>query len=47
VYEPRAKVLNVGVIIQPDSHSLEVTIKFKVVNTEEEVEFSTTLARLR
>ena len=47
VFEPRAKVLDVVVNVQPDSHSLDVTIKFRVVNTEEEVEFSTTLARLR
>ena len=47
VFEPRARVLNVIVKLKPDSHSLDVTIKFKVVNTEEEVEFSTTLARLR
>lgn len=47
VYEPRAEVLDVIVNIQPDNHSLDVTIKFKVVNTEEEVEFTTTLARLR
>lgn len=47
VFEPRAKVLDVIVNIQPDNHSLDVTIKFKVVNTEEELEFTTTLARLR
>tara|TARA_A200000159_G_scaffold21439_1_gene18290 strand:- start:11817 stop:12266 length:450 start_codon:yes stop_codon:yes gene_type:complete len=47
VYEPRAKILDVIVNIQPDAHSLDVTIKFKVVNTEEEVEFTTTLSRLR
>jgi len=47
VYEPRAKILDVIVNVQPDAHSLDVTIKFKVVNTEEEVEFTTTLARLR
>jgi len=47
VYEPRAEVLNVIVRMQPDRHSLDVTIKFKVVNTTEEVEFTTTLARLR
>ena len=47
VFEPRAQVLDVIVNLQPDSHSLDVTIKFKVVNTEEQVEFTTTLARLR
>ena len=47
VYEPRAKVIDVRVNLQPDNNSLDATIMFKVVNTEEEVEFTTTLARLR
>ena len=47
VYEPRAEVLDVIVTPQPDDNTLDVTIKFKVVNTEEQVEFTTTLARLR
>ena len=47
VYEPRAEILDVIVNLQPDRHSLDVTIKFKVVNTNEQVEFTTTLARLR
>jgi len=46
-FEPRAQVLEVIVSLQPDNNSLSVTIKFKVVNTEEEVTFTTTLARLR
>jgi len=47
VYEPRAEVLSVDVNLQPDRNSLDVTLKFKVVNTEEETTFTTTLARLR
>ena len=47
IYEPRAEVLSVDVNLQPDRNSLDVTIKFKVVNTEEETTFTTTLARLR
>ena len=47
IYEPRAKVIDVKVSLQPDRNSLDVTLKFKVVNTEEEIEFTTTLARLR
>jgi len=47
VFEPRAEIIDVIVNLQPDRHSLDVTIKFKVVNTDEEVEFTTTLARLR
>jgi len=46
-YEPRAEVIDLVVNTQPDRNSLTVTLKFKVVNTEEEVEFSTTLSRLR
>ena len=47
IYEPRAEVLSVDVNLQPDRNTLEVTLKFKVVNTEEETTFTTTLARLR
>lgn len=46
-YEPRAEVLDVVVNQQPDRNSISVTIKFKVVNTSEEVELTTSLARLR
>lgn len=46
-YEPRAKILDLVVDLQPDRHSLNVTIKFEVVNTEETVEFTTVLNRLR
>jgi len=47
VYEPRAEILDVNVSILPDNNLLDVSIKFKVVNTEEQVEFTTTLSRLR
>jgi phage baseplate assembly protein W len=47
VYEPRAEIIKVDVSLQPDNNLLDLTIKFKVVNTEEQVEFTTTLARLR
>lgn len=46
-YEPRAEVLDVVVDLHPDNHVLNVTVKFKVVNTEQEVEFTTRLSRLR
>lgn len=46
-YEPRAEVLDVLVNSQPDRNSISITIKFKVVNTSEEVELTTSLARLR
>lgn len=47
IYEPRAKVLDLRVNLKPDRNTIEMTLKFKVVNTEEQVEFTTTLARLR
>lgn len=46
-YEPRAEVLNVKAVSDPDNNKVDVTIVFKVVNTQEEVTFTTTLARLR
>ena len=46
-YEPRAEVVDLVVDVQPDYHSLEVSLTFKIVNTGETVEFTTTLSRLR
>jgi len=46
-YEPRAEVIDVVVNTQPDRNSISVNIKFRVVNTSEEVELTTSLARLR
>ncbi len=46
-YEPRAEVLSVAAQSQPDLNALDVTIVFKVINTGEEVVFTTTLTRLR
>lgn len=47
IYEPRAEVLDIDVQLNPDRHSLDVTVTFKVVNTEEIIVFTTNLARLR
>jgi len=47
IYEPRAEVISIDLSPQSDKNLLDVTIKFKVVNTEEETTFTTTLARLR
>jgi phage baseplate assembly protein W len=47
VYEPRAEVISLRVTATPDNNSIDVVLIFKVVNTEEQVEFTTTLARLR
>lgn len=46
-FEPRAEILELDVVVQPDRHDISVTVKFKVINTEEIVVFTTNLARLR
>jgi len=46
-YEPRARVLNVLANSLPDINSIDVTIVFQVINTQEEVSVSIVLARLR
>jgi phage baseplate assembly protein W len=46
-YEPRANIIDVLVNSRPDFNSLEVTIEFQVVNTEEIVTFTTVISRLR
>jgi phage baseplate assembly protein W len=46
-YEPRAEVIDVISTSIPDRNSLEVTVKFKVINSNEVVEVTTTLSRLR
>jgi phage baseplate assembly protein W len=47
VFEPRAQALNVTAIAKPDRNSIAVVIEFRVINTEELVKFTSTLARLR
>lgn len=46
-FEPRAEIMDLDVVVQPDRHDISVTVKFKVINTEEVVVFTTNLARLR
>lgn len=46
-YEPRAEVLDVRVNALPDTNTLDVTIEFRVINTDEIVTLTTTLSRLR
>ena len=46
-YEPRAQALNVTATSTPDQNSIKVVLEFRVINTEELVTFTTTLARLR
>jgi len=47
IYEPRAEVLDVNVSAIPDANSLSVTVKFRIVNTEEIVVLDTTISRIR
>ena len=47
VFEPRAQALNVTAIAKPDRNSVSVTVEFRIINTEELVKFTSTLARLR
>ena len=47
VFEPRAQALNITAIARPDRNSISVTVEFRVINTEELVKFTSTLARLR
>lgn len=47
IYEPRARVLNVYVNLQPEYNNVSITVEFQVVNTEEIVTLETTIARLR
>lgn len=49
VYEPRvdSRSLDIRVNIEPDNNALSITVVFRVINTNEVVEFTTTLNRLR
>lgn len=49
VYEPRVDVDSLEVTTQllSDNNSLEVTVVFKIINTNEVVDFTTVLSRLR
>jgi len=46
-HEPRARILSVVSNVALDNNSIDLTVIFKVINTEEEVTFTTTLIRLR
>ena len=46
-YEPRARVLRINVFSNPDRHTLQVELLFRVTSTEQEVELETTVSRLR
>jgi phage baseplate assembly protein W len=46
-FEPRAKLLNVQVLDEIDRNSINVSVKFQVVSTEEVIELETAFSRLR
>lgn len=46
-YEPRAQIIDVIVVAQPNNNSIKVTIEFQVINSEEVVIFTTFISRLR
>ena len=47
VFEPRAQALNITAIARPDRNSISVKVEFRIINTDELVKFTSTLARLR
>ena len=47
IFEPRVQVLNLDVKVDPDYNRLGVKLEFKIRNTNEVAEFSTTLRILR
>lgn len=46
-YEPRVEVLKIQSEISEDSNKVDVTLIFRIINTEEIVEFETQISRLR
>lgn len=46
-YEPRAILRQVVAKVTPDQHSVDIEVKFQVVNTAEEVVLAVSLTRLR
>ena len=46
-YEPRARVLKVGVQINPEQNSIDIYVEFKVLNYPQPISISVTIARTR
>ena len=46
-YEPRAEVLNVNTVLNPDNHEVRATVTFKVISTQEQQSVDISLTRLR
>jgi len=46
-YEPRAEVLGVDCVVEPDRNNVRVTLTFRVVSTQQLITFTTVVNRLR
>jgi phage baseplate assembly protein W len=46
-YEPRAEVVSIESIVEPDRNNVRVTLTFKVVSTQQLITFTTVINRLR
>jgi len=46
-YEPRVRIINVFIDSNTDRNDISVTIEFQILNTREQVSFTTALSRLR
>ena len=46
-YEPRAKIMDINIVSNPDAYSLRVRITFRVLTTGEVIDLETTISRLR
>ena len=46
-YEPRAEVVNVNTVVNPDNHEVRATVTFRVISTQEQQSVDISLTRLR
>lgn len=46
-YEPRAKIMDINIVSNPDAYSLRVRLTFRVLTTGEVIDLETTISRLR
>ena len=47
IFEPRAKVLNIKILRNDDRNEIDVTVKFKIISTNETLTTQISLTRLR
>jgi len=46
-YEPRAKIMDINIVSNPDAYSLRVRLTFRILTTGEVIDLETTISRLR